>query len=43
VETLAMQFVQREAENVRQQDLELRILSALGINVLDLALPTDAV
>jgi hypothetical protein len=43
VETLAMQFVQREAENVRQRDLELRYLSALGINVLDLALPADAV
>ena len=42
VERLALQFIQSESQHVRERQLEIQYLSALGINILDSTLQPNA-
>lgn len=42
VDSLALQFVEREEANVRSRNLEVQYLAALGINIVDCTLQADA-
>ncbi len=41
VDSLALQFVEREEANVRSRNLEVQYLAALGINIVDCTLQAD--
>jgi hypothetical protein len=42
VDSLALQFVEREGANVSKRNLEVQYLAALGINIVDCTLQADA-
>jgi len=41
MDSLALQFVEREEANVRSRNLEVQYLAALGINIVDCTLQVD--